>query len=57
MTRIDLAFPLGPRAQPKDIVFRLSLQEVLGLLPGFRDDQLVRSLRSGVRPTLISLPW
>jgi hypothetical protein len=57
MTRIDVAFPLGPRVQPKDIVFRLSLQEVLGLLPGFRDDQLVRSLRSGVRPTLISLPW
>jgi hypothetical protein len=57
MTRIDLAAPLGPGAQLKDVVLRISLQEVLGLLPGFRDDQLVRSLRSGVRPTIISLPW
>jgi len=57
MTRIDMAAPLGPRAQLKDMILRISLQEVLGLLPGFRDEQLVRSLRSGVRPNVISLPW
>jgi hypothetical protein len=57
MTRIDLAAPVGPRAQLKDIILRVSLQEVLGLLPGLRDDQLVRSLRSGVRPSLIAPPW
>jgi hypothetical protein len=57
MTRIDLAAPFGPGAQLKDVILRISLQEVLGLLPGFRDDQLVRSLRSGVRPEVITLPW
>jgi hypothetical protein len=57
MTRIDLAAPVGPGAQLKDVILRISLQEILGLLPGFRDDQLVRSLRNGVRPTLVSLPW
>jgi hypothetical protein len=48
---------VGPEAQFRDIIVRFSLQEVLGLLPGFRDEQLVRSLRSGVRPTVITLPW
>lgn len=57
MARIDLALPFGPKAQLKDLILRISLQEVLGLLPGFRDEQLVRSLRSGVRPTVITLPW
>ena len=57
IARIDLATPVGPGAQLKDIILRISLQEVLGLLPGLRDDQLVRSLRNGVRPTLITLPW
>jgi hypothetical protein len=57
MARIDLAAPVGPRAQLKDVVLRISLQEVLGLLSGFRDDQLGRSLRTGVRPTVITLPW
>ncbi len=57
IARIDLAAPLGPKAQLRDIIIRFSLQEVLGLLPGFRDEQLVRSLRSGVRPTVITLPW
>lgn len=57
MTRIDIAAPLGPKAQLKDLILRISLQEVLGLLTGFRDLQLVRSLRTGVRPTVITVPW
>jgi len=57
MARIDLAMPVGPRAQLKDLVIRVSLKEVLGLLPGVRDPQLIRSLRNGVRPSIIALPW
>jgi hypothetical protein len=57
MFRVDLATPLGPKAKLSDLVLRISLNEVLGILPGFRDVQLVRSLRSGVRPELISQPW
>lgn len=57
MARIDLALPLGSRTQFKDLVLRVSLHEIFGILPGVRDRQLVRSLRNGVRPTIISLPW
>lgn len=57
MTRVDVALPLKSRVQLKDLVLRLSLKEVLGLLPGVRDAQLIRSLRSGVRPSVIALPW
>ncbi len=57
MARIDLAAPIGPRAQFKDIVLRVSLQEILGILPGMRDRQLVRSLRNGVRPGITNQPW
>jgi hypothetical protein len=57
MARIDLAMPLESKVQLKDLVLRVSLQEVLGLLPGVRDSQLIRSLRNGVRPTIIALPW
>ncbi len=57
MARIDIALPLGRRVQPKDIVLRVTLQEVLGILPGLLDEQLLRSLRSGVRPYLIAVPW
>lgn len=56
MSRIDLAIPLEGRIQLKDVVLRISLREILGILPGARDYQMVRSLRSGVRPTIISLP-
>ncbi len=56
ISRIDLAIPLDRRFQLKDLVLRISLREVLGILPGVRDEQMVRSLRSGVRPTIISLP-
>jgi len=57
VVRLDLALPLGTDVQAKDLVARISLQELLGILPGFRDDQVLRSLRAGVRPTLVSLPW
>jgi hypothetical protein len=57
MARIDIAAPLGAKTQFKDLVVRLNLQELLGLLPGVRDRQLLRSLRNGVRPTIITLPW
>jgi hypothetical protein len=57
MARIDLAAPLGTWVQPKDLVLRVSLRELLGILPGFRDQQLLRSLRNGVRPTITALPW
>jgi hypothetical protein len=57
LTRIDLAVPLGTKVQLKDLVLRVSLQELLGILSGVRDSQLLRSLRNGVRPTIITLPW
>jgi outer membrane protein assembly factor BamA len=55
--RIDLAVPLSTRVQPKDIIVRFNLRELLGVLPGLRDRQLLRSLRSGVRPTFVKAPW
>ncbi|MFH1764587.1 MAG: hypothetical protein ABIF09_10385 [Gemmatimonadota bacterium] len=55
--RVDLALPLGRKAQLKDLILRISLQELLGILPGLRDRQLLRSLRSGVRPAFVALPW
>jgi hypothetical protein len=55
--RIDVATPLGMNVQLKDLVLRVSLQELVGILPGVRDRQLLRSLRSGVRPTFVSVPW
>jgi len=55
--RIDVALPLGRKAQLKDMILRVNLRELLGLLPGLRDRQLLRSLRSGVRPTFVALPW
>jgi hypothetical protein len=57
MTRIDLALPISHRTSLKDLIFRVNLSEVLGLLPGMRDTQLLRSLRIGVKPEVISLPW
>ncbi len=57
IARIDLALPLGGEVQPKDLVLRVTLQEALGILPGILDEQLLRSLRSGVRPYLLSVPW
>jgi hypothetical protein len=55
--RIDLAMPMGRKAQLKDLILRVNLRELIGLLPGFTDPQLLRSLRSGVRPTFVTTPW
>ena len=57
IARVDLAIPLHSRVRPGDLLLRVSLREVLGILPGFRDDQMLRSLRSGMRPGFISPPW
>jgi hypothetical protein len=57
MTRIDLALPISHETRLKDLIFRVNLSEVLGLLPGVRDTQLLRSLRIGVKPEVITLPW
>lgn len=57
MARIDLALPLSRKVRPKDLILRLSLRELLGILPGFRDDQMMRSLRSGVKPNILSPAW
>ena len=55
--RLDLALPMGKKAQLKDLILRVNLRELLGLLPGVRDRQLLRSLRNGVRPSLVTSPW
>jgi len=57
VVRVDLAMPVGRKAQIKDMILRVSLKEVLGILPGLRDSQILRSLRSGVRPTFVTTPW
>lgn len=56
MVRADMAFPLARRAQAKDLVFRLTLQEVLGLLPGFLDEQVSRSLGRKAYPYPTGFP-
>jgi hypothetical protein len=56
ISRIDLALPLGERTQWKDLILRVTLNELLGLLPGVRDEQLLRSLRSGIRPGFTTVP-
>ncbi|MGD2120943.1 MAG: hypothetical protein PVJ76_04325 [Gemmatimonadota bacterium] len=55
--RIDLALPLKTRTQLKDLILRVNLRELLGILPGSTDRQLLRSRRSGVRPTFVTIPW
>lgn len=55
--RVDVALPLARKAQLKDLILRVNLSELLGLLPGLGDRQLLRSLRNGVRPTLLTPPW
>ncbi len=56
MVRADLAFPLDKRAQARDLVFRLTLQEVLGLLPGFLDEQVLRTLGRKAYPYPTGFP-
>ena len=48
IVRFDLAWPLGPSAGLGNLIFRISANEVLGLLNGIEDRQLRRSRRSGV---------
>ena len=55
--RIDLGLPLGKKTQLKDLILRVNLRELLGILPGMRDRQILRSLRNGVRPTFVTSPW
>lgn len=55
LARVDLALPLGHRSQLKDLILRISLEELLGLLPGIRDQQLLRSLRAGLHPHSLTL--
>jgi hypothetical protein len=55
--RIDVAMPLDRKSRIKDLILRVSLSELLGLLPGMRDRQILRSFRSGLRPTLLTTPW
>ncbi|MBT8398411.1 MAG: BamA/TamA family outer membrane protein, partial [Gemmatimonadetes bacterium] len=55
--RIDLAFPVGDGAQLKDLILRVNLRELVGILPGLTDRQILRSLRNGVRPTFVTAPW
>jgi hypothetical protein len=57
LARIDLALPIGGKTRLEDLILRISLEELLGLLPGVRDRQLLRSLRAGVRPDLMSVPF
>jgi hypothetical protein len=57
MVRIDLALPIKSRPQPKDMILRINIRELIGILPGLRDRQLLRSLRSGVRPTYVTTPF
>lgn len=54
--RVDAAFPISSRAGFKEMVFRFSLTEVLGLITGFDDFQLDRSRRVGVGTELFLLP-
>jgi hypothetical protein len=56
MTRIDVALPLGGRTRLSDVILRISLNELLGLLPGVRDEQLLRSLRSVAKATFTTIP-
>jgi hypothetical protein len=56
ISRIDVALPIGKKTQWKDLILRVTLNELLGLLPGVGDEQLARSLRSGIRPTFTTPP-
>jgi len=55
--RLDLAMPVQGGAGLDDLVFRVSLSELLGILPGFNDHQLSRSRRAGIGPDIFTIPW
>lgn len=50
--RVDVAYPIQRGLGFKDIVFRFSLAELVGLLAGFGDKQMIRSRRVGIGPEL-----
>lgn len=54
--RLDAAVPVSRGAGLSDVVFRISLAEVLGLITRFEDRQLQRSRRVGVGADLFLLP-
>ena len=47
--RADLAFPIGPNASARGPVFRISAREWIGILDDFRNPDVERSRRSGIR--------
>ncbi len=53
VARIDVALPLTNSLSLGGLVVRISVSEVLGLLPGFSDRQLERSRRIGLSRTLL----
>ncbi len=55
--RLDLALPVERGTGLKDLVFRVSLSEILGILPGFSDGQLSRSRSAGIGPDIFTIPW
>ncbi|MCK5649967.1 MAG: BamA/TamA family outer membrane protein, partial [Gemmatimonadetes bacterium] len=55
--RLDLALPIERGVGLEDLVFRVSLSEILGLLPGFDDSQLSRSRKAGIGPDIFTIPW
>ena len=54
--RMDAAVPVSGGVSFSDLIFRFSLTEVLGLIPGFDDRQIQRSRRVGVGTDLFLLP-
>jgi hypothetical protein len=55
--RLDLAMPVEGGVSLGDMVFRVSLSELLGILPGFNDHQLSRSRRTGIGPDIFTNSW
>jgi hypothetical protein len=52
--RLDFAFPVGPGTDPRDMILRASLGELLGLLAGFESRQIGRSRRNNIGLDLFS---
>lgn len=56
VVRIDVAVPVGSRGGFNNLVFRITGQELLGLITGVEDRQLARSRRSGLSAGLFDSP-
>ena len=54
--RFDIAVPLGPNGGFSNLVFRITADELLGLINGVEDRQLARSRRSGLSAGLFDSP-